>query len=297
MTNPIERARRAIARSPAHPPRHPQPAQLRVDALPTNSGRWSTWNGSTSATTSSRTSTPASPASRRCAIWTSATTSWWMWTSSPNSRSWPNSTRRRQSATSFRPRWPRSGRPSTSQTGILNFDALRTGQRGFGFSDGKPDFGLHSAPQVAATSSGGGRPSSPGVHHHETSFKHAGATRAQFRDADLRDPNSRRRTTRTASAPAPAQPAAPALPAADRSTQPATPPDAEAVDSAVFCPRQVAEQLPRQCFLYPPDASAAVGRPSPSGRRHGHPTRQLFPAAGHPRGARIDLHLEMPASP
>lgn len=187
-------------------------------------------------------------------------------------------------------------RPTIDQSNRhLNFDALRTG-RGFGFSDDKPDFGLHSRSAGGGDELLAGQPSSPGVHHHETSFKHARPPARSFEMPPFEIPTAGAEPPEPPPPPAPAQPAAPALPAADRSTQPATPPDAEAVDSAVFCPPTVAREscFLVQCFLYPPDASAAVDaqarQADDTATRRGSYSLPL----DIPRGARIDLHLEMP---
>jgi hypothetical protein len=177
----------------------------------------------------------------------------------------------------------------------LNFDAFRT-DRGFGFADGKPDFGLHSRSTGGDDELLGGHPSTPGVHHHETSFKHAKPPARSFEMPTFEIPTAGAEPPEPPPPPAPAPPATPALPAADRSAEPAPQPNAEAVDAAVFCPPTVARESSFlvQCFLYPPDASAAVDAQA---RQADTATdAALFPPLDI-RGARIDLHLGCPASP
>lgn len=189
----------------------------------------------------------------------------------------------------------------------LIFDAFRTDQ-GFGFSDGKPDFGLHSRSTGGGDEMLGGQPSTPGVLRHETRFKRAKPPARSFEMPDFEMPDFEIPTAgaeppelppelpAAPPPPASAQPATPSLPAADRSAEPAPPPDAEAVDAAVFCPPTVARagSFLVQCFLYPPESSAAVDAQAreadDAATRRGSYSLPL----DIPRGARIDLHLELP---
>lgn len=177
----------------------------------------------------------------------------------------------------------------------LNFDAFRT-DRGFGFADGKPDFGLHSRSTGGGDELLGGQPSSPGVHHYETSFKHAKPPARSFEMPTFEIPTAGAEPPEAPPPPAPVQPATPALPAADRSAEPAPPPNAEAVDAAVFCPPTVARESSFlvQCFLYPPESSAAVDAQARQADNTATRRGVYSLPLDIPRGARIDLHLEMP---
>ena len=94
---------------------------------------------------------------------------------------------------------------------------------------------------------------------------------------------------------------APALPVADRSSAqppgaPPPPPDAEAVDTAVFCPPAVARNsdFMVQVFLYPPDDIAAVESEARQADDAARLRGRFSLPLDLPRGTRVDLHLEMP---
>lgn len=106
-----------------------------------------------------------------------------------------------------------------------------------------------------------------------------------------------------ASATPPAPPAEPptrSLPVADRSAAqaPSTPPpaDAEAVDTAVFCPPAVARSsvFMVQVFLYLPDKIAAVETEARQADEAARLRGRFSLPLDLPRGTRVDLHLEMP---
>ncbi|MCB1933887.1 MAG: leucine-rich repeat domain-containing protein [Candidatus Accumulibacter sp.] len=98
-----------------------------------------------------------------------------------------------------------------------------------------------------------------------------------------------------------AEPPAPSLPVADRSSArapgaPPPPPDAEAVDTAVFCPPAVARSsvFLVQAFLYPPDEIAAVEAEARQADEAARLRGRFSLPLDLPRGTRVDLHLEMP---
>lgn len=91
------------------------------------------------------------------------------------------------------------------------------------------------------------------------------------------------------------------LPVADRSSAqppdaPLPPPDAEAVDTAVFCPPAVARNsdFMVQVFLYPPDKIAAVESEARQADDAARLRGRFSLPLDLPRGTRVDLHLEMP---